>query len=239
MSTNSTRSEAQREASRTNGAQSQGPRTPEGKARSSQNAIKHGIYSTRVVLTNENPAEYQAMLDSYIAEWRPVGQTEADLLLQMVNAMWRMHRLSNQARALENSEMYIQHPHFNAAYDPNDASMRQADAVVAVAMASSPALDYFSRAEKRFDSLFNSARRQLLEQQKLRLGHAPQLVPQPALALPDEEPTGNEPRIVGNHCSNPETFTEFSTFDKTESRPTPCRRDWKDTPQEPPEDKAA
>ena len=86
MSTISTHSDAQREASRTNGAKSNGPVSIEGKDRSCQNATKHGLRSPRVVLSNEDPNKYQKLLASYVAEWNPLGITESDLLVRMANA---------------------------------------------------------------------------------------------------------------------------------------------------------
>ena len=43
------RTELQRQTSRLNGAKSRGPRTAAGKARSSQNACRHGLYSRRIL----------------------------------------------------------------------------------------------------------------------------------------------------------------------------------------------
>src|SRR5215467_1114093 len=58
-------SEKKAAAARANGALSHGPTTPEGKARSSQNALQHGLFSTTVVLATEDPEEFRALLDDY------------------------------------------------------------------------------------------------------------------------------------------------------------------------------
>jgi hypothetical protein len=53
---------ARAEASRRNGAKSCGPKTPEGKARSAQNALKHGLRSQKhIVLPGESATEFEAL----------------------------------------------------------------------------------------------------------------------------------------------------------------------------------
>ena len=47
------------EANRRNAEKSTGPRSEEGKARSSMNAIKHGLRAEQPVILGENPADYQ------------------------------------------------------------------------------------------------------------------------------------------------------------------------------------
>src|SRR5574341_1927219 len=53
-----------------------GPRTAEGKARSSRNALKHGLTSEDAVLAEEEPDEFEALRQGVIDERRPAGETE-------------------------------------------------------------------------------------------------------------------------------------------------------------------
>src|SRR5689334_2304125 len=64
-------SEKKAAAARANGALSHGPVTPEGKARSSQNALQHGLFSTAVVLQFEDPEEFRALLNDYCDYYQP------------------------------------------------------------------------------------------------------------------------------------------------------------------------
>jgi hypothetical protein len=67
-------SSARAEASRKNGAKSRGPRTPEGKARSARNALKHGLRAQKhVVLPKEDAAEFTDLEAALFEELAPVG----------------------------------------------------------------------------------------------------------------------------------------------------------------------
>src|SRR3954454_366793 len=85
---------AQSEASRQNGASSSGPITPEGKARSARNGTRHGLRgSTFALLPGENPAEWAAHLDGYLARLRPVDAAELRCVERLAACDWREARL--------------------------------------------------------------------------------------------------------------------------------------------------
>jgi len=86
----------QLEANRNNGRKSNGPKTPEGKAKSSMNAVKHGILSKQVVVAGlcnqESLVEFQDLRDEFWQHLAPVGPLEKMLVDEIVTTYWRLRR---------------------------------------------------------------------------------------------------------------------------------------------------
>jgi hypothetical protein len=78
---------------------STGPKTPHGKRRSAQNARRHGLLSSSVVLPGENPRAFTRLLAGYRAEYRPATRVEHDLVETMAVARWRQMRLWGMEKA--------------------------------------------------------------------------------------------------------------------------------------------
>jgi hypothetical protein len=74
------RTEAQIEASRANGRRSQGPVTPEGKARSSQNAYRHGLLAATMTLRTEDKDAFGQYLDQHLQRFQPADDVELNLV---------------------------------------------------------------------------------------------------------------------------------------------------------------
>ncbi len=86
-------SNARAEASHQNGARSRGPRTPEGKARSARNALRHGLRAQKhLVLPEEDGAEFAALEAALVEELAPVGALQAVLARRVAVAAWRLAR---------------------------------------------------------------------------------------------------------------------------------------------------
>ena len=87
-------------AARANGAKSRGPSTPEGRARSSRNSLRHGLAApaanlppASVVLPTESRADFQVLLDSHLAQFHPAPGVETELAHIMAAVRWRLRRL--------------------------------------------------------------------------------------------------------------------------------------------------
>ena len=88
-------------ASRRNGARSHGPKTAAGLARSSRNALKHGLRARRhILLADEDAAEYRAFQAAGQAELAPVGALQSELAARIVTTAWRARRADRLEAAL-------------------------------------------------------------------------------------------------------------------------------------------
>jgi len=89
-------------ASQANGARSRGPRTAEGKARSSMNALTHGLTArTAIVLPLVERAEdWSAHLAGFVSAMRPVGAIELELVERMAAITWRLRRVERVEAAM-------------------------------------------------------------------------------------------------------------------------------------------
>ncbi len=73
-------------------SKSTGPRTPEGKKRSSQNSFKHGIYAKVLLVQGENAAEFEEVRAKLRAEHQPASTTEEILVDELAQHFWRLRR---------------------------------------------------------------------------------------------------------------------------------------------------
>jgi hypothetical protein len=85
-------SPARAAASRRNGARSKGPTTPEGKARSAQNALKHGLCADNYLVSAEEEDVYEALEAALHDEIAPEGVLQIHLARRIVRATWRLER---------------------------------------------------------------------------------------------------------------------------------------------------
>ena len=91
------------EANRNNAQHSTGPRTPEGKQRSAQNAVTHGLAARHAIIPGEGPADYDDLLLSYREVFGPSDPYEHTLIRQMADAEWRLRRISRLEAAFISS----------------------------------------------------------------------------------------------------------------------------------------
>ena len=78
---------------RANAQHSTGPRTRDGKLRSSLNALTHGLTGRTVLLPNEDPAAHQRHTQEYLDEYKPQGPTERQLVQELIDTSWRLNRV--------------------------------------------------------------------------------------------------------------------------------------------------
>jgi hypothetical protein len=73
------------------------PKTPEGKKRSSQNSLKHGMRANNVlILADESEEEYQETRHGWFASYEPEGYHETRLVEQVILNDWLLKRANRR-----------------------------------------------------------------------------------------------------------------------------------------------
>jgi hypothetical protein len=92
------------EANRRNARLSTGPVTDEGKLRSRQNAVRHGLTAETVIGALEDAQDYAAFELAVIADYEAQSAVERELVLRLASLLWRLRR----ATAIESGLFKIQ-----------------------------------------------------------------------------------------------------------------------------------
>ena len=144
--------EAQSEANKRNAQKSTGPRTDAGKARVSRNAARHGLCNTIAVMSDEDRAQFEELLNDLNEEHQPQGTTEGLLVYKMALAFlnsWRANILLTER------------------LDINDT---QDDSKQVALM-----LRYYNTADRAFNRNLQDLRKLQKERQKEEVGFVPQI----------------------------------------------------------------
>jgi hypothetical protein len=180
--------EAQREANQRNAQKSTGPRSDAGKARASRNATQHGLCNTIPVMSDEDRAQFEELLNDLNEEHQPAGTTEGLLVYKMAAAFlngWRANILLTER------------------LDINDT---QDDSKQVALM-----LRYYNTADRAFNRNLHDLRKLQKERQKEEIGFLPQNTP---ITRRQADETAAKPPVEPN--SPPETADyqpDLSLFD--------------------------
>jgi len=172
-------SEAQIVANRANAQQSTGPRTPEGKAVVSQNAVTHGFLARETVIQGEDPGEFEYYRDRMLGELAPAGDAELEMAERAVGLAWRLRRAER-----------LQTEAFDALYeksatgsptgdtpqrvpDPAGGADRLLGRMLVDDFANARVLDRLLVYERLIESSLYRTMRELREQKRVRLAGAP------------------------------------------------------------------
>ena len=118
----STTTPAQIAANQANAKLSTGPKTAEGKAASSHNAVRTALTGRTVLLPTDDVEAYQKHVARFEAQYQPVTDREKELTQNIADTQWRLNRIF----ALEQGIYAVGRLEFAKLYENEDESLRSA-----------------------------------------------------------------------------------------------------------------
>ncbi len=202
-------SEKQREANRLNG-QKGGPKTMEGKEITRLNAVRHGLTAQKLVLNDEDASLFEAMLQGYIHELKPIGLEQTDLVREVVAAKWRQERFWHIECAIIDLSVAESEPAIEEEFKNIDTITKLAFSLVQQ-HGHIKAVDLISRYEGRMRRLHERARRDL---DRLQLAKRPPGTKSPKTSAAPE-PAPVQPISIRSFVSE----EEFTRLNKSPNEP--------------------
>jgi len=241
---------AQIQANRSNAQKSTGPRTAEGKAAASRNAIKHGLLAEQVVIHGEDPAQFELYRQGMLAELAPEGAVEEILAERAVSLAWRLRRAERLQSAVfatvyrENANDVVLWPKHGLPIEPRpDEDEVILGQVVMTDFARAQVLDRLLVHERRIEgSLYRTMAELRKEREARKASPSPDTLtaaPEPATPAElasfganarSERPSNGMRQVSGNgsdfklHTSNIRLQEKITPYGVTtnEEETTPC-----------------
>jgi hypothetical protein len=206
------RTDKQCEASRANGAKSNGPKTPEGKANSAQNSNRHNLTGAQIILlSTEDPIEYLDHEEDYLKRFQPIDGVERDLVRKLIAASWREKRMDAMEAQMLEMEMDKQRPKVSREFEFISGETRQTLALLGT-QDIREAWSLLSRYQAAARRSYNSAFKALRELQGDRFNRQPAAAPpiNPATEIP--EAAGEPAAETRNSQTNPRPAAAVSSL---------------------------
>jgi hypothetical protein len=151
------------EANRRNAQKSTGPITPEGKAKSSLNSLRHGLLARTVVLDGESTDRFHELLASLQDELQPEGAVEYILVEIMAVACWCQRRLWGLHSAGLRSELQKQHAAAEGEQVVFTSPVGRASLAFRALADNGRSLDLINRYQTSYERQYHRSYRQLME----------------------------------------------------------------------------
>jgi hypothetical protein len=192
-------SEARLRANRENAKSSTGPKTHQGKKRSSLNAMRHGLLAQTIHLPEEEMQAFTVFTATYVAGLSPVGSLETQLANACADLQFRLHRLAAAEHNLfaighdENGDKWIvENSESHSALTFAETLRRGKDPLATLSL-------YEARLSRRFLQTLKQLREIQAERQSLEQQHLKEMC-----EIAAQHPVGAEnldPRDFGFVCS--------------------------------------
>jgi hypothetical protein len=168
-------SEKKRLANQRNAQKSTGPKTLEGKKRSSQNAITHGLFCQEVCVLKEDRALFKELRREFIRDLKPQNLLELSFVDSVIETQWKLRRLRIAESTAHEQELRKYCKAFNIDFDEEMKTTSEpeycaATAAVGMMRRDPDDLEKYGRSQQRSHNMIYRALKELRicrENQKL------------------------------------------------------------------------